>query len=91
MDFLKDLLDPSGFMTILVVVDRFSKMLQLIPLPHLPNAMEMAECMFQQVFRLYGIPEDIVSDRGPQFVSRVWQAFCDRLEVSISLSCGYHP
>ncbi|XP_038828944.1 potassium voltage-gated channel subfamily B member 2-like [Salvelinus namaycush] len=41
--------------------------------------MKLAECTFQQVFRLNGILEDIVSDRGPQFVSRVWRAFCDRL------------
>ncbi|XP_042185545.1 LOW QUALITY PROTEIN: microtubule cross-linking factor 1-like [Oncorhynchus tshawytscha] len=57
----------------------------------LPNALEMAECMFQQVFRLYVIPEDIVSGRGPQFASGVWRGFCDRLGVSISLSSGYHP
>ena len=72
MDFLTDLLDSSGFTTIVVVVGWLSKICRLIPLPHLPNAMEIAECMFQQVFQLYGIPENIVSDWGPQFVSRVW-------------------
>ncbi|XP_042158217.1 uncharacterized protein LOC112265074 isoform X1 [Oncorhynchus tshawytscha] len=56
MNFLTDLLNSSGFTTILVVVDQFSKVGRLIPLPYLPNAMEMAECMFQQVFCLYGIP-----------------------------------
>ncbi|KAK6324556.1 hypothetical protein J4Q44_G00038980, partial [Coregonus suidteri] len=30
---------------------------------------EVAEALFQQVFRHYGLPEDIVSDRGPQFTS----------------------
>ncbi|KAK3534313.1 hypothetical protein QTP86_014237, partial [Hemibagrus guttatus] len=39
----------------------------------------------------YGLPEDIVSDRGPQFTSRVWRAFCKRLGVTVSLSLGYHP
>ncbi|KAK3556470.1 hypothetical protein QTP70_008246 [Hemibagrus guttatus] len=39
----------------------------------------------------YGLPEDIVSDRGPQFTSRVWRAFCKRLGVTVSLSSGYHP
>jgi transposase InsO family protein len=63
----------------------------LVPPPHLPNAMELAECMFQQMFRLYGIPEYIVPECRPQFVSRVWQAFCDRLGVALSLSSGYHP
>lgn len=63
-------------------------MCHLGPLPHLPNAMELAECMFQQVFRLYEILEEIISDRGPQFVSRVWRAFCDRLGVALSISSG---
>ncbi|KAK3508085.1 hypothetical protein QTP70_013157 [Hemibagrus guttatus] len=34
---------------------------------------------------------DIVSDRGPQFISRVWRAFFTRLCVAVNLSSGYHP
>uniref|UniRef100_A0A6Q2Y968 Gypsy retrotransposon integrase-like protein 1 n=1 Tax=Esox lucius TaxID=8010 RepID=A0A6Q2Y968_ESOLU len=91
MDFITDLPDSNGYTSILTVVDRFSKMCRLIPLANLPNATELADLVFQQVFRQFGIPEDIVSDRGPQFISRVWRAFCDRLGVSVSLSSGYHP
>ena len=47
--------------------------------------------MFQQVFRYFGIPEDIVSDRGPQYTSQVWAAFFEHLGVSVSLTSGYHP
>ncbi len=32
-----------------------------------------------------------VSDRGLQFTSRVWQAFCKQLDINVSLSSGYHP
>ncbi len=53
--------------------------------------METAEALFQHVFRNFGIPEDIVSDRGPQFISRVWHAFFRLLGVTVSLSSGYHP
>ncbi len=51
----------------------------------------MAEILFNHVFRNYGIPEDIVSDRGPQLISRVWKAFFRLLGVTVSLSSGYHP
>ncbi len=51
----------------------------------------MAEHLFQQVFRNFGVPEDIVSDRGPQFISHVWKAFFRLLGVTVSLSSGYHP
>ena len=39
----------------------------------------------------YGVPEDIVSDRGSQFTSMVWRAFMERLGVSVSLTSGFHP
>ncbi|KAK3563921.1 hypothetical protein QTP86_004863 [Hemibagrus guttatus] len=51
----------------------------------------MAKALFQHVFHNFGLPEDIVSDRGPQFTSRVWKSFCDQLGINISLSTGYHP
>ncbi len=39
----------------------------------------------------YGLPEDIVSDRGTQFTSQVWRAFCKHLDINVSLTSGYHP
>ncbi|KAL0148420.1 hypothetical protein M9458_056230 [Cirrhinus mrigala] len=91
IDFATDLPKSDGFTTILVVVDRFSKACKLIPLPGLPTAMNTAQLLFSQIFRHFGIPEDIVSDRGTQFTSRVWREFFRLLGVSISLSSGYHP
>ncbi len=55
------------------------------------TALETAETLFQHVFRNFGLPEDIISDRGSQFTSRVWRAFFRLLGVSVSLSSGYHP
>lgn len=37
--------------------------------PTLPSALEVGELLFHQVFRYYNIPEDIISDRGPQLIS----------------------
>ncbi len=71
-------------------MDRFSKSCRLIPLKNLPTAMETAEQMFNQVFGYFSLPEDIVSDRGPQFISRVWKNFLELLGVTVSLSSGYH-
>ncbi|KAK3570071.1 hypothetical protein QTP86_010237 [Hemibagrus guttatus] len=91
VDFLTDLPDSGGFTTVMVVVDRFSKGCKLIPLKGLPTAMQSVEVMFSHVFRNFGLPEDIVSDRGPQFTSRVWGSLCARLGIGVSLSLGYHP
>jgi hypothetical protein len=91
VDFLTNLPLSQGNTTILVVVDRCSMSCCLIPLPGLPTALQTAEALFTHVFRHYGVPEDIVSDRGPQFTSRVWRAFMERLGVSVNLTSGFHP
>ncbi len=71
IDFVTDLPASQGHTIILMVIDRFSKAGRLIPLPKLLTALETAEVLCNYVFRFYGLPEDIVSDRGPQFTSRV--------------------
>ncbi len=91
IDFVTDLPSSQGHTTILTIVDRFSKACRLIPLPKRPTALETAEALCNNVFRFYGLPEDIVSDRGPQFTSRVWSAFCRQLDINVSLTSGYHP
>ncbi|KAK3508703.1 hypothetical protein QTP70_004251 [Hemibagrus guttatus] len=91
VDFLTALPDSGGFTTVMVVVDRFSKGCKLIPLKGSPTAMQTAEAMFQHVFWNFGLPEDIGSDRGSQFTSRVWWSLCEQLGISVSLSSGYHP
>ncbi len=91
INFITDLPTSNGFTTILVIIDRFSKACRLVPLKGLPTAMETALELFQHVFRIYGIPEDLVSDRGPQFTSKVWRAFCKHLDINVSLTSGYHP
>uniref|UniRef100_A0AAQ4Q5S3 Integrase catalytic domain-containing protein n=1 Tax=Gasterosteus aculeatus aculeatus TaxID=481459 RepID=A0AAQ4Q5S3_GASAC len=66
-------------------------MVHFIPLPKLPSAKGTAEAVLYHVFRLHGFPTDVVSDRGPQFVSMFWREFCHLLGATVSLSSGYHP
>lgn len=91
VDFVTGLPPSEGNTVILTIVDRFSKTVHFVPLPKLPSALETANLLVLHVFRLHGIPQDIVSDRGPQFSSQVWKAFCQALGASASLSSGYHP
>lgn len=54
--------------------------------------METAEALFTNVFLNFGIPEDIVSDWGLQFISQVWKAFLSSLQFTVSLTLtSYHP
>ncbi len=91
LDFVTALPPSQGHTVVLTVVDRFSKAAHFIPLPKLPSAKETALVVVDHVFRLHGLPIDVVSDRGPQFVSRFWREFCKLLGATVSLSSGFHP
>ncbi|KAK3567363.1 hypothetical protein QTP86_019906 [Hemibagrus guttatus] len=64
-----------------------------LPFPYLDNPQPWTrQSIYSTTYSdTTGYPEDIVSDRGPQFTSRVWRAFFNRLGVTVSLSSGYHP
>ncbi len=91
LDFVTALPPSLGNTVVLTVVDRFSKAAHFIPLPKLPSAKETAATVVNHVFRIHGLPADVVSDRGPQFVSKFWREFCRLLGATVSLSSGFHP
>lgn len=47
--------------------------------------------MFSQVFRIYGLSEDIVLEHGHQFTSRVWRDFYKQQNINVSFTSDYHP
>ncbi len=81
----------NGKKVVLTVVNRISKATHFIPLPKLSSARETAAIVLDHVFRIHGLLVDVVSDRGPQFVSKFWTEFCRQLGATVSLSSGYHP
>lgn len=74
---------------ILVVINRFSCFLYLIPQPRFPTAFKTAKLIFNHIFWYFGVPEDSLSDWGVQFTSRVWGSFMEKMGVSMSLTI-YH-
>lgn len=94
LDFITGLPMSNGQNAILAIVDRLSKERHYVPcLAHDEgtSAEETAMMLLTWVFRLHGLPETIVSDRGPQFVSTVWKSLCKRLGISSNLSTAFHP
>jgi len=68
MDFITDFPCSNG--CIYVVVDYFFKMGHFIPLDKFLSAIETASAFMKEIFRLHGLPNEIISDRGTQFTSK---------------------
>jgi hypothetical protein len=77
--------------TIIVIVDRFSKMIHLIPTTTSLSSLGLAEIYKKEIWRIHGIPRRIISDRGPQFASKFMKELCNALGIERNLSMAYHP
>lgn len=55
------------------------------------SATKLASLFIHYVWRLHGLPDSIVSDRGSLFVSEFWKAVCQRLRIRVDLSTSFHP
>jgi hypothetical protein len=90
-DFIVELPPSKGFTAIAVWVCRLTKMAHFVPCSTSVTAEDTAKIFIHQVYRLHGLPEDIVSDRGTQFVSRFWTKLCNSLNIKRNLSTSFHP
>ncbi len=92
MDFITDLpMTNSQHDKLLVIVDRFSKMVHLVPCHHSLTAEGAAKLMRRELFRLHGTPSSFVVDRDSLWMSTFYTEWCRLLEIDINASTAYHP
>jgi len=90
MNFITDLPTVRAKNSILVVVDRLTKMTHFTPCSKSITAEEIAQLILDGIVRLHGLPEEIVSNRGPQFASKFWRHLFELLGVDIWLFSAFH-
>lgn len=66
-------------------------MAHFIPTHSTASAEEFATLFLKEIFRLHGLPKDIVSDRGSVFISRFWTTLTSLLSIKRNLSTSFHP
>ncbi|CAM8941132.1 unnamed protein product [Rhodiola kirilowii] len=91
MDFITHLPTSKGKTVIFVVVDRLTKYAHFMPLPSGFTAEMVAKVFSKEIFRLHGVPNSIVSDRDPIFLSHFWKELFRTQGTTLSHSSAYHP
>jgi len=91
MDFITDLPKSDGYNTILVVIDRLTKMSHFILCSKDLDARQFANLFMREIVRLHGLPDDIITDRGTLFTSALWKQTTGRLGIERRLSTAFHP
>lgn len=74
-----------------VIIDHLSSMVHLVPTKITDKASDIAEVVFEHVYKLHGLPERIVSDRDSLFTSVFWKRLHELIGVELRMSSAYHP
>jgi len=91
VDFITKLPLAQGYDAILVVCDHFSKMAYFIATMEKTSAEGLAKLFWDHVWKLHGLPESIISDRGVQFAAGIMRELNNLLEIQMKLLTAYHP
>ena len=95
MDFVGPLPESGNrdgmFDSITVVICLLTSMVHLIPSRTNYNASQLAELIFEHIYKLHGLPRNIISDRDVLFTSTFWKQLHRLIGTKLRLSSAYHP
>jgi len=91
VDFITKLLLVAGKDMILVVCDRLSKIMHFVATTEETSAEGLARLFRDNIWKLYGLLESVVSDRGLQFVVDLIKKLNRILGIETKLSTVFHP
>ena len=91
VDLIVALPESEGYTSILVVVDRLTKLAHFIPTHDQLGAPGTARLYKDHVWKHHRLPTKIISDRGTQFASEFMIELNKMFRINTALSTAYHP
>ena len=90
VDYITKLLLVSGKDKILVVCDRLSKMTHFVATTEETFAEGLVRLFRDNVWKLHGLSESVVLDRGPQFVAELTKKLNRILGIKTKLLAAFY-
>src|SRR5258708_762656 len=87
---IRELPDSKGYNAVLVVVDRLSKWIHAVPTVTSLDSAGVTWLFLEHVWRHHGLPEEVISDHRPAFVSNFSCELAALLGVKLTPSTSYH-
>jgi len=91
MDFITKLPLAQGYDSILVVCNRMTKMAYFVPTTEKTLVEGVARLFWNNVWKLHGLPESIITDRGAQFTAGIMKELNQMLGIDTKLLTAYYP
>ena len=88
---LPETISTPSYNMIAVFVDKYSKMVHLAPCNMKMTAPAFASLFINNIIRLHGVPQRIISDRDVRFDNNFWRSFTKQLNIELAMSTAYHP
>ena len=93
MDFITSLTEDQGFNAIFTCIDKLMKLVRLTPCcmgEGLLSAEQTVKLFYDNVARLFGVPNTLFHDRDVQFTSQFWTAFFELIGRKVLFTSAYH-
>ena len=90
VDFLSLKLTPDGYKYVLLFVDSASKWCEAFPTKN-QEAETVAKLLYENIISRFGCPDELLSDLGRQFTSKVLRAMCELYSIKQTFTSPYHP
>jgi hypothetical protein len=92
MDFIVKLPLSNGFDSILTITDHdCTKAAIFIPCNETITAKGVAKLYLQHIFKRFGLPQKVISDRDPRLAGKFARALCTALGITQNMSTAFHP
>ena len=90
VDIVRPFPPDRGFRYLLTMIDRTTRWPEVAAIAD-TKAETVVQAFLGHWVSRFGIPHEVVSDRGAQFTSETWRRTLAWLGVSVSMTTAYHP